>query len=567
MSRADLRSSVRGPKNSRSLRGYNQTDLQLDVIFGFMSSENTTRCDSVPDLKYRRLLRPLVSKLNRLQGKALSQADFTRFDYTSFLSQNHRSPTIDLDAHMSPLKTFHAIAGFSSKSDLSLGNVSLITSNARLQSLSPFMNEELIDEYGELFSILRSIIVTLISYQERRDFLSLQSIAARSHGSSMALVTKSSYYTLNRKALFENGQESLDDFGRDYFDDLDAWLASTEILSPITHSYRNEMIIGYMIRLIAMNASTLLFPFIPILLQWLREEYDMTHDFHYLSIKCSLMAEFWLSHMKHESEKESIKVFWAFYISDHYRDLFRQLSPQSSASSVENRYNEVMIGIFSKSNYIQFPIMKQISTLSGEKRNHLLQLVYRSILLDHSNPNVNRLLAVILSQIMEEALAGASLSSVETDDMHALIVEFLQIWLSFMRDRPLTYNSLYPGNENMFRGCATLVKYLVRLGRQRSRKCLSPSTTMLRKLLQFEILVEAIYLFQAYFLDLDYLPSISIRELEALVREILLIQGHALVLTDFNANQELRSFISWLTANENPIAQHIAVILLHALYI
>lgn len=352
----------------------------------------------------KRVVRPLLSKIHSLTQQVI------------------KSPSI-LDFTVEPK--------FSTSSNI---HCKPATSLHRLKCLKPHITLELHGYYEELFYIFQQIMTSL---NVRGDFTSLTSHCGYNVGKAMVLSSRNSYYRLNNSSLFD--PNTLPMTIREYHDtlspDIDGWLDMDSITT--VKSSKMDLLLGYVIHLLVFN-QRVLYLLIPILVHWLYEQ----------SLPNNLKLKYTASYLFHE--------FWKF--NDKYYDNINPLII-TQLTGLDNRvtcfwdlekvryWDHLVSSLNIKSTFPSDHYNNLVLNVISSKLDYDLDYIYTKL---NDHPQINNILASILTKLINDRNKNS------VNDLTKLV----SVWLGF-RDR-MIFNSLLPGNEELFQGILRFHKYLTK---------------------------------------------------------------------------------------------------------
>lgn len=425
------------------------------------------------------------------------------------------------------------------------------TSNERLESLEPFVSIELYQSYGEILQIFRNIVLTLFPTPSRESVTKLSTLCSFQIGKSIALSTKSTYYMINRVSLFNPLEISVEAqiFNQDLNDDIDEWLEMPP--SVVSLHYRSDLLMGYVIHLIIFNLRNLLYPLIPVLLHWLEEEFRVSGDQKLRTIMRTLFIEYWREGSDNKdqlngTESGKFQLYWDFFKIGYWESLIESLDLQTLSGQ---SYDGLILESLTNNDRLS----EMTSDISLEKD------IYPIIKRNPQNSCINVVLINIMTQIIVDFKRRFH-SSKTTEAVLGLfqetyqgMVEFLGLWISFGDSREMIFNSLYPGNEEIFEGIIKFVQYLTYKNGQIIRHLQGTVITKDRiqelqiTLHQYKLLEVILRLLRSYYLDVEC-DNFEPGDLEQSSQAFLSIQGIKRRIK--YSNYGLNEFLLWLNDNE-----------------
>lgn len=390
--------------------------------------------------KSKRIVRPLVAKIHALNDLYTSYPSIVEFDSEQFQSS--------IDSQVYP------------------GIINPKDPNQRLNSLKPFISSELYQTYSEIFQIFKSIIQSVETLLHRPTDVSsaspdsshtttppskLSLLCCYKIGQSMALYSRSSHYKLNNSLLFDKKERKQDAVVENEFeDDIDHWLEMEP--SQIVLAHRKDLIIGYIIHLLVFHLNLLLYTLIPILVDWLFEN----KKFH--SIARNLFQEYWYNNDEYDEGVRN-RIFWTFLKTGYWNQFITKLDLRSSYySSFSSQYASLILDSLplnnKYSNKIKLELLLNASELHGLIELAPQHFQVNNILIHTLGKYIN-CFRLDLKQSSDPLRSEQVLQT-----FHEFLYQFLLLWLgSSDKDTGLVFNSLLPGNEDLFTALEKISKY------------------------------------------------------------------------------------------------------------
>lgn len=588
--------------------------------------------DTLTVSKCKRIVRPLISKINALNDLNSKYPSLLDFDFPYDREYPYKVPDIERKVFGSDYTTKYPsnnidtkniqkkhtrkndspdykpevrcvssspeiIRGFTEDSLLNSHQIkSLIEpvdSFERLRSLKPFVSIELYQAYDEIFLIFRNIMSLLILNKQEPTHTAkvakLASLSSFKIGKFIALSTKSTYFKLNQSLLFD--ANTLPFHLREYLEtlsnDLDEWLEMKPEL--ISCTYRIDLLFGYLIHLLVINLDLTLYLLIPVLVHWLYEELRSQDNVQLSSIMRSLFLEYWTygSDYTHNTDfgdiittlnggqnrKQNFTVFWVFFKIGYWKHFIQSLDLQLNNFSVRS-YESVMLDTIPLNNKLNLEDLTEI----GERlhRSDFLHEIYLIIRNNPQHPQVNNILILIVTQTI--ANTRMKLRKCHTISLilnclaqsYKQVQVFVRLWLSLpVNENNLVYNSLYPGNKEIFEALVGFTDYQV-------HKCnfLLVNVTsyciggdLEKDIILFKnrirILRKTLKLLQSYFLDTSVGISITAHEVGAISESMVLILEYNFTnpnLKKLNSvsNPNFNDLLIWLFAKQEATLLNIA---------
>lgn len=416
------------------------------------------RTDAPPALatsKCKRIVRPLISKLHSLTGLYTKHPDKFRFDLDYFE------------------------ATYSNPHDFSSPD----SARDRLNLLKPFLSVEVFEAYVELFNIFRSIVASLypelhskpkdkatyakkvadpnelLPLSDTGKLPRLSHLAATKLGKSIALGTKTSYFSLSQTILFDPTSipRYLQKYHNTLADDIDDWLEMEP--AALFSTYRPVLVLGYVFHILVLNLAELLFTLLPVLVHWLHEEK--------LPWLRGLFMDYWLllkrdpDHMEtyelklcNASTEPNLDVFWLFNRIGYWRLMVDLLRVSSCFSSLVrfDPYSSLLLDV------LGFTDRMDMEHIGADEVCNLLI----------ANPqypcNTTILISVMVQLITTTRQSYSQLrSSTEALDLfnatYRRIRQLVHTWLGLRNE--CVFNSLDRGNEELFHGIVLLLTFSV----------------------------------------------------------------------------------------------------------
>lgn len=395
---------------------------------------------SIP--KCKRIVRPLVSKIHSLNDLYVKFPSKFDFDMELFSSTNVSG----------------GILKFSNPS----------TAEDRLFSLKPYLSPELFRAYVEMFSIFKNIVTSMYDVPEARNITKKQkaqavakppslprltALAAHKLGKSVVLGTKSTYYSLNQTMLFEPDTIPLhlQKYHLTLADDIDEWLQMEP--ESVINAQRNDLLLGYVIHLLAVYLRTLLFALIPVLVQWLYTQG--------LASLRTLFLEVWLYLPRDARDEDmlelvagdrdpSLELFWFFLKIGYWKQLaldIRLLAADGSAG-----FDSLLLEALGDTDRL---------ASSPVDPDEVLQLVSQNTQHPLNTPILISLVARLITKVRKEY--NSAKTSDSTYDVIAMAYSQIRVlvksWLGLNSN--CIFNSLDRGNEEIFSALFRLLQYLL----------------------------------------------------------------------------------------------------------
>lgn len=426
----------------------------------------------------------------------------------------------------------------------------------RLVSLKPFISTELYQAYVEIFLIFRNIVATVCDLESHPGKVPrLTTLASSTLGKSVALGTKSTFYKLNQTLLFEQDTlpQHLQKYVTELSDEIDDWLQ----LDPqqVTETYRNEILLGYVLHVLVLNLRTLLYMLIPVLVHWLREQ-DCQRLSHVLR---NLFMAFWLflphhsdyshtyglSHELTDPESDpSLPVFWLLHRVGFWKQMVRELGVLSLFGTLNNfdRYDALLLDSLARTNWL---VLSHVQALD----------VYELLLRNVQNPNNTSIVVSVVSQQilrLQLSLKNAATSHRAYTVLSGGVLdlkELLQAWLAFSSD--CLFNSLDLGNTEIFSAVFLLLQFAftkcTHIIRYLEKHWTSTRLENVREMLyrfkslcyQLETMTATCRILSCYYLDVGTM-DIDKRKISSVA------EFFANLMLERSENSEMANFLLWV---------------------
>lgn len=437
-----------------------------------------------------------------------------------------------------------------------------VNSEQRLLALLPFIDEDVLRLYRETFVIFKSVISTFAESNDM-NLLSLSTMAAFKVGRIMAMNSKSTYYSINRAQLFDKEQlpPDIQELHNMLTNDIDEWLTMEPAV--ISSTYRNDLMIGYVLHFLVLNLHSGLYLLMPTLIHWLYEESKLRTK--YSLIKSTLFNEFWNFDYASRSTKNreermiagligaytkfGYNTFWALHqIEDFWSFFFDQVQV---TSGYEPSHASLFLDCLPKNNYLDRNRLGDLVDI-----NIVQSDVYCYIKMCPQHPNVNSILAITIGQIVQQF--KASFDSCKSPMSYSTCiekyfmecVEFIRVWLSFSGHA--IFNSLYSGNEEMFEAVVKLGVYfhhkcsviLNHIRRQENTDTYTKVKDTFRSLkYQLELFNSYLLLLRAFYLDWDPPGNLVVRPDDLVIVFTLCQDSRG---PNKKPSKDFNDFVNWL---------------------
>ena len=463
----------------------------------------------------------------------------------------------------------------------------------RLKSLKPYISGQLYQAYYDMFLIFKSIINLLVLTTPRNNestpcIPKLSSLCSFKIGKFMALSTKPTYYEMNQTLLFDPSTipYHLREYQDILSDDIDEWLE----LKPevVTYTYRNDLLIGYVIHLLVINLDLTLYLLIPILIHWLNEKLKKTGNAMLQSISRSFFLEYWTYGPDYsdntgfddivsvlngtQNRERNLNIFWIFHKIGYWRILINSFDSNSTVTSSVS-YETLILDTISLNNKLSLQILMNLN-LDAQDPYDFLNDIYQIIKKNPQHPQVNNVLILIITQLISSTRHNIRQCLTSHDILNCLhfaydnVIFFVHIWLSLPAEEEfLVFNSLYPGNSEIFHALISFTGFLLRqcnilfLIQDKSES--TPfskididrnNTADLR--INLSILTRTLELLKSYYLDRFDAFTVDPHSVEEVSSFILLIQNFKLDTSNVEkfslCNNSYNDLLTWLFDQQDP---------------
>lgn len=484
---------------------------------------NTKRPDVLPVAKCMRIVRPLVAKIHALTDLYIKNPAAFRFD-------------VDLVESVD-------VAKFSNPQ----------TSHDRLTMLKPYLAPEVYQAYAELLAIFRNIVASMYHEPKRtkdvvenktRPVQRLSSLAALKLGKSVALGTKSTYYSLNQAMLFDPDSipRHLQKYQLELADGIGEWLQMEPM--EVTKENRSDLLLGYVFHVLVLNLRTTLFALLPVLVHWLHEQG---------LVSCrTLFLEYWLYLPRDpdstdvlelsvgNSSDPTIELFWLYHRIGYWRQLAEDIHIVPA-----DGYETLLLHALGSTDRLVLDVVELDRVL------HIMALTIQ-------HPQNTSILVSVVAQIIthfKKQFNAATTSSKAHAALNRLYIEIRSVvesWLPL--NSQCIYNSLDSGNEEIFAACsqvlrysqgkcAQIIKYLSHLEPVRRIEEVLRKFKYLYQ--QFDLMQVVLGILQVYYLDLD--EPLSLHGL----KPSLVAEYFVELMEKFSDTTELLQFFYWLEDYDN----------------
>lgn len=568
--------------------------------------------DPLSVVRCRRLLRPLVSKIHALKAASIAYSSLLDVDLPieSLEGAFPRSKTAPVDQRESFLsnkrrKTDH---------DDDYNTVLVVedddkpprsdpvpldafirpkTAQERLDSLRPYISSDLHTAYADIYAAFRTVVLSVVSSMDPQPKVpKLASLSALKVGKTIALSHKSTYYKLSQAVLFD--EKTLPPHLKTFLDllddDIDGWLD----LEPhaVSHTYRCELLLGYVVHLLVFNLGLTLFLLIPVLVHWLLEELTSTKSGPLRALLGTLFAEFWRFSPSYFEKNDTeapaalhggvllhdygTTLFWTLQECGYWKQMVRKLSLKAAANC--DNFEGLMLEAMAEPYKIQPSFEDNLTEL--EFHPMLQNQVYPLLKNRVQHPKANDVLVHLVTYLaisIQQRMRASKGPSEAPKCMHQCnedISTFIRVWLSFSSgdENSTVFNTLYPGNDEIFLALAKSAKFLLKKCRKASEQLESDDysthnnsvrelTTLYRRT---ELLLVVIEVLQAYYLEEPTFPSLGAYDVQKVGETLLHLQEHATAAS--GRSGEFNGFLFWLSEQNETAAKELARVCFRSYY-
>lgn len=376
----------------------------------------------------KRLVRPLVAKIHALTDLGMKHPAKLVFDCT-------------LWAQHPP----HDLVGSDS-------------AYAHMAALKPYLLMEAYDSYVEIFAIFRNIVTAVAGlpgqYPSDRPW-TLAQAAALKVGKLMALGTKSLWYSLSQTVLFD--LDSVPAHLRKHHDelagDIDEWLAMDP--APVMATHRDMLVLGYVLHVLVLHLSVLLYALVPVVVHWLHEQGSRLLQ--------TLFVEYWL-HLPYDRDLDGVRElllqpklysdlepFWALHHTGYWANVVSRLKLRPMAAPTFSAYDAFLIDSLAATDKLALRHVRPANLYAVMARNA-------------QYPQNTKLLMCIIERLVLDIRRRWARQTTSLEAYLAVynsfkrLQSFCKAWLSLRHD--CLFNSLDAGNHEMFATLQKLVAFL-----------------------------------------------------------------------------------------------------------
>ncbi|RCK62459.1 hypothetical protein Cantr_08837 [Candida viswanathii] len=392
--------------------------------------------DQLSTTRFRRVLRPLLSKIHALNDLYSKNPLVFDFDISQ-VDINHRCnaqqqrqtrqprPSKLRKLEEEPIPDF-----YDPKS-----------ADDRLRSLRLFISPELYKSYTELFHIVKSVLC-LLKPKKQQHAWKLSCRCAFEIGKEMAESTRTTYYRLNNVSLFDPSlvSESIREINEELYEDLDDWMSEEMEPACVTDNYTREVFAGYIVRLIVIHSQTTLYMFVPVLVHWLRLQGAFLHQ-----LGVFLSDEYF--RFPHESTtnveelnglafNDTLLVFWSLHAVNYWAPF---MNARKLLEIVPHK--------------ISFDVFDELEVVLRLRGGYYREQVYCICQYD-KNTNIIVMMMVNLLQHARKKLTSYEEAYGHFKEIYKLVLEVVRNWLPY-------YNRRFRDNRVMFESIAQLRGYMM----------------------------------------------------------------------------------------------------------
>jgi hypothetical protein len=331
---------------------------------------------------------------------------------------------------------------------------------------------------------------------------------------------------------------------------------------------------------VIINLRLIFYLLIPVLIQWIDEEYRLTHCYQLNVLKIQFFNEYWKFGIGSSSEdfaslqllngtfdlNDANKIFWCFYRIGYWKQFFVDVHIETNCSRGSS-YDNLILDSMTINKKINFDLFREMNTTIGVNHDYVAE-IYRMLQQNHDHPNVNKILIYLMVVLLSQSRISISNSSTLEEFVEKLqesydnLTNFLTNWLGMDGDTTV-FTSVYSGNESIFQATKMMCKYLhkhfIKVNKILKQASSDFDPEWYKRFRstrnEWERLVSVINLLEVYYLDLK--DEISLRnytadELSCGLMTIL-FRAH---LNHYNS--EFNEFLLWLYDRRMPILLDIA---------
>lgn len=466
----------------------------------------------------------------------------------------------------------------------------------RLTSLKPYISGQLFQSYYDMFLIFRNIMNLLVftthkNNESTSSMPKLSSLCSFKIGKFMALSTKPTYYEMNQSLLFDPNTipYHLREYQDILSDDIDEWLEMKP--EVVTYTHRIDLLIGYVIHLLVINLDLTLYLLIPILIHWLNEELKRTGNTMLQSISRSFFLEYWTYGPDYsessgfdnivsilngtQNRERNLNIFWIFHKIGYWRILISSFDSESTVTGSDT-YEILTLDTISLNNKLSLQVLINLNAAYDTHDTHdFLHEIYQIIKKNPQHPQVNNILILIITQLISSTRLNIKQCMVSRDILNCFqfaydnVIFFVHIWLSLpVKEEFLVFNSLYPGNTEIFHALISFTDFQVRqcdilfLNQSEStffsKINMDGSSTIDLRMIRdnLSILNRTLELLKLYYLDTFDDFTIDPHSVEEISSFVLLIQNSKLNPSNVKeftiCNNSYNDLLIWLFDQQDP---------------
>lgn len=393
--------------------------------------------------KCSKLTRPLISKLHSLTDLFAKDASLFVFDADKCANMTSK----DLLRFLNPK-----------------------SSEQRLMDLQQFILHDLYESYRDIFLNFKNIVgfvyhlnlkkATNNHHNEQDSLLipnssipRLSTLSALHTGKHIALGTKTTFLLVSQAMAFdkETFPAHLLKYSQGLEDGIESWLELEP--APLFSSYRKTLLMGYLIHLLVINLTTLLYTLIPVLVHWLREQGSpfLTSLFHaywnFLISDYDVRAVGDLLPLAFDS---NLQTFWTFHRNGYWRHCAKllNLSNGTGRHDIYDSYEGLFLDALLRNNGIKVSRTMEIYEIMRQNPQY---------------PSNTSIVITITAQIIDFNYQQLKAAATSQEAINAIettlskVFELLQNWLAF--NESCIFHHLDRGNERVFNSILHLLNY------------------------------------------------------------------------------------------------------------
>lgn len=356
----------------------------------------------------------------------------------------------------------------------------------RLQNLKPVLSNELFEAYVESFEIVKAAVTSIMSGDLGNSKLpKLSSLCSIKIGKKIALSTKTTYYKLSRTLLFDSKTIPFDlkQYQQELDDDITSWFTDNHDRDNdfvyhqrrILGAHRKELLLGYLVHLLAIHLTLIYYLFVPVIVHWLEEEYNRTCLTLFRTLKTCLFNEYWTQSINESTEEEKIfkilngefdnsmntHMFWKLHKSNYWKALIETQSIQSNYRHGDVYNNYFLDSLVSR-------IKNDSEIFNGSRISEKnISYIYDALVQTPTHCRINEVLMALIGQLLNQTREMTLKSDCLKTFVNNLVLSynrltrFLSVWIGFRKDGGAIFTSLYSGNFSIFQAIIAVCKFLI----------------------------------------------------------------------------------------------------------